>query len=158
MVIAVDGCRKSSRSGEGGRSKSHGREQLTQALKAAVLSGAAEAFRARKEPGGWGGDKGKRVLTAAFAAVSLAVCGRRSFAEPPNLAPNEPPTNCDRLWMDPRFRRISLAAVSSVGCGVTDAARSASMISRREPLSWIVLIIVDLLLTRDGTSTDRRIS
>lgn len=55
---------------EGGRSKSRGpsREQVTQAIKAAVLAGAGEAFRSRKEPGGWGGDKGKRVLTAAFSA------------------------------------------------------------------------------------------
>ncbi|KIX05013.1 uncharacterized protein Z518_05885 [Rhinocladiella mackenziei CBS 650.93] len=43
-------------------------EQVSQAIKAAVLAGASEAFRARKEPGGWGGDKGKRVLTAALAA------------------------------------------------------------------------------------------
>ena len=53
------------------RSKSRGKvnkEQVSQAIKAAVLAGAGEAFRARKEPGGWGGDKGKRVLTAALAA------------------------------------------------------------------------------------------
>ncbi|KAI9875067.1 MAG: hypothetical protein M1823_007552, partial [Watsoniomyces obsoletus] len=40
----------------------------TEALKAALLAGVAEAVRARKEPGGWGGDKGKRVLTAAISA------------------------------------------------------------------------------------------
>jgi hypothetical protein len=50
------------------RSKSRGKEQISQAIKAALLAGAGEAFRARKEPGGWGGDKGKRVLTAAIAA------------------------------------------------------------------------------------------
>jgi hypothetical protein len=50
------------------RSKSRGKEQISQAVKAALLAGAGEAFRARKEPGGWGGDKGKRVLTAAIAA------------------------------------------------------------------------------------------
>lgn len=50
------------------RSKSKGKEQISQAIKAALLAGAGEAFRARKEPGGWGGDKGKRVLTAAIAA------------------------------------------------------------------------------------------
>jgi len=33
-----------------------------------MLAGAGEAFRARGEKGGWGGDKGKRVLTAALAA------------------------------------------------------------------------------------------
>lgn len=61
--------RARSRSGrDRSRSKSHNREQLTQALKAAVLAGAATAFRARKEPGGWNGEKGKRVLTAAITA------------------------------------------------------------------------------------------
>ena len=53
------------------RSKSRGKgknEQISQAIKAAVLAGAGEAFRARKSEGGWGGEKGKRVLTAALAA------------------------------------------------------------------------------------------
>ncbi|OCT51820.1 hypothetical protein CLCR_08151 [Cladophialophora carrionii] len=53
------------------RSKSRGKarnEQISQAIKAAVLAGAGEAFRARKTDGGWGGEKGKRVLTAALAA------------------------------------------------------------------------------------------
>lgn len=50
----------------GGGDKSN--EKIGQALKAAITAGAAEAFRARKEPGGWGGQKGKRILTAAIAA------------------------------------------------------------------------------------------
>jgi hypothetical protein len=53
------------------RSKSRGKvrgEQFSQAIKAAVLAGAGEAFRARKTEGGWGGEKGKRILTAALAA------------------------------------------------------------------------------------------
>ena len=53
------------------RSKSRGKvrgEQISQAIKAAVLAGAGEAFRARKVEGGWGGEKGKRILTAALAA------------------------------------------------------------------------------------------
>lgn len=58
--------RSSSR--RGGKGRSTTQEQLTQALKAAVLAGAGEAFRARNEPGGWGGEKGKRILTAAFSA------------------------------------------------------------------------------------------
>ena len=37
-------------------------------MKAALLAGVGEAVRARKEPGGWGGEKGKRVLTAAISA------------------------------------------------------------------------------------------
>lgn len=32
------------------------------------MAGAVEAFRVRKEPGDWKGDKGKRVLTAAVTA------------------------------------------------------------------------------------------
>ncbi len=44
------------------------KEEIAQALKAAVTAGAAEAFRSRNQPGGWGGDKGKRVLTAAISA------------------------------------------------------------------------------------------
>ena len=45
--------------------------QLIQAAKAALTAGAAEAFRSRKEPGGWGGPKGKRVLTAAIGAGGI---------------------------------------------------------------------------------------
>jgi hypothetical protein len=45
-----------------------GKEDIAQALKAAVTAGAAEAFRSRNQPGGWAGDKGKRVLTAAITA------------------------------------------------------------------------------------------
>ncbi|KAK4943886.1 hypothetical protein LTR10_016602 [Elasticomyces elasticus] len=65
------GRRRSSSGRSTRRSKSKGKitnEQVSQALKAAVLAGATEAFRSRKEPGGWGADKGKRVLTAALAA------------------------------------------------------------------------------------------
>lgn len=47
------------------------REKIQQAVKAAVIAGATEAFRSRKEPGGWGGDKGKRVLTAAIGAGGI---------------------------------------------------------------------------------------
>ncbi|KPI36464.1 uncharacterized protein AB675_2917 [Cyphellophora attinorum] len=56
-----------SRSKERGGKKS-GKERGAEALKAALLAGVVEAVRARKEPGGWGGDKGKRVLTAAVSA------------------------------------------------------------------------------------------
>lgn len=48
-----------------------GREQIIQALKAAGLAAASEAFRARKEPGGWGGEKGKRIMTAAISAAGV---------------------------------------------------------------------------------------
>lgn len=61
----------SSDSRYGGRSrhsKPKGKEQILQALKAAATAGAAEAARSRNAPGGWGGEKGKRVLTAAVSA------------------------------------------------------------------------------------------
>lgn len=47
------------------------KEKLIQAARAAVTAGAVEAFRMRKEPGGWGGEKGKRVLTAAIGAGGI---------------------------------------------------------------------------------------
>lgn len=40
-------------------------------MKAALLAGAAEAFRQRKEPGDWKGEKGRRVLTAAVGAGGI---------------------------------------------------------------------------------------
>lgn len=43
-------------------------EQLAQAVKAALVAGAAEALRSRKEPGDWTGEKGRRILTAAITA------------------------------------------------------------------------------------------
>ena len=57
----------------GGRSRGGGdqKEQLIQAAKAALTAGAVEAFRTRKEPGGWAGPKGKRVLTAAIGAGGI---------------------------------------------------------------------------------------
>lgn len=48
-----------------------GAAKYQQAAKAALLAGATEAFRVRKEPGGWGGGKGKRVLTAAIGAGGI---------------------------------------------------------------------------------------
>ena len=62
------GRSSSSSRSRGGKGKKGGQAQVTEALKAALLAGVGEAVRARKEPGGWGGDKGKRVLTAAISA------------------------------------------------------------------------------------------
>ncbi|KAI4164086.1 MAG: hypothetical protein LQ342_002322 [Letrouitia transgressa] len=55
------------------------KDKIQQAVKAALTAGAVEAFRSRKEPGGWGGDKGKRVLTAAIGAggVNSALTSNR---------------------------------------------------------------------------------
>lgn len=61
------------RRGSSSRSRSSSRsvdqsKKVQQAIKAAVIAGATEAIRSRKEPGGWSGEKGKRVLTAAISA------------------------------------------------------------------------------------------
>ena len=45
--------------------------KISQAVKAAATAGAAEAWRSRKEPGGWTGAKGQRILTAAIGAGGI---------------------------------------------------------------------------------------
>lgn len=64
------GRRRSSSDTSRARNKSRGpnKAKVSQAIQAAVLAGAGEAFRARGDKGGWGGEKGKRILTAALAA------------------------------------------------------------------------------------------
>ncbi|CRG85134.1 hypothetical protein PISL3812_02262 [Talaromyces islandicus] len=52
----------------GGHRRAKSEARMAQAVKAALAAGAAEAFRARKDPGPWTGDKGKRILTAAISA------------------------------------------------------------------------------------------
>jgi hypothetical protein len=64
--------RDKSRGGEG-----EGIAKIQQAAKAAILAGAAEAFRVRKEPGGWSGAKGKRILTAAIGAGGIDAAADR---------------------------------------------------------------------------------
>lgn len=69
-----DDSRSRSRTRGGGRGGGGGadqKEQLMQAAKAALIAGAGEAFRSRKEPGGWAGPKGRRVLTAAIGAGGI---------------------------------------------------------------------------------------
>lgn len=61
----------SSRSRTRARSPVDQQKKIQQAVKAALVAGATEAFRSRKEPGGWKGDKGKRVLTAAIGAGGI---------------------------------------------------------------------------------------
>jgi len=72
----------SRRSKSRGRSRSGGRSEgaakFQQAAKAALLAGATEAFRVRKEPGGWGGAKGKRILTAAIGAGGIDAAADRN--------------------------------------------------------------------------------
>lgn len=54
-----------------------GAAKYQQAAKAALLAGATEAFRVRNEPGGWAGDKGKRILTAAIGAGGIDAAADR---------------------------------------------------------------------------------
>lgn len=62
------------RSYSSSRSRSRGPDRsgkIQQAVQAALTAGAVEAFRTRKEPGPWTGEKGKRVLTAAIGAGGI---------------------------------------------------------------------------------------
>ncbi|KAF2204864.1 hypothetical protein GQ43DRAFT_446437 [Delitschia confertaspora ATCC 74209] len=58
-----------SRSRDGGRHKTE--KKWEQAAKAAIVAGAVEAFRSRKEPGPWTGEKGQRIATAALGAAGI---------------------------------------------------------------------------------------
>lgn len=58
------GSRERSR-GPGGANK------IQKAAMASLLAGATEAFRVAKEPGGWKGEKTKRILTAAAGAATV---------------------------------------------------------------------------------------
>ena len=87
-----DGRRAQSRSRRGRHDESYSRsrsrtpprakssdhkKKITQAAKAAATAGVIEAWRARKEPGGFAG-QGKRILTAAIGAAGIdgAISGK----------------------------------------------------------------------------------
>ncbi|KAK8174743.1 hypothetical protein BC567DRAFT_296626 [Phyllosticta citribraziliensis] len=58
------------------RSRSRGRHgkserKWQQAAQAALVAGAVEAFRSRKDPGPWTGEKGTRIATAALGAAGI---------------------------------------------------------------------------------------
>jgi len=72
-----DSRSRRSRSRGGGGKGPEGAAKFQQAAKAALLAGATEAFRVRNEPGGWGGDKGKRILTAAIGAGGIDAAADR---------------------------------------------------------------------------------
>lgn len=57
-----------SRSRGGGRKSE---KKWEQAAKAAIVAGAVEAFRSRKAPGPWTGEKGQRIATAALGAAGI---------------------------------------------------------------------------------------
>lgn len=64
-----------SRAGSPSRDKSSGGggggSKIQKAAMASLIAGATEAFRVSKEPGGWKGEKAKRVLTAAAGAATI---------------------------------------------------------------------------------------
>ncbi|TPX17454.1 uncharacterized protein E0L32_003097 [Thyridium curvatum] len=61
--------RSSSRT-RGGDDKKPG-NKIQQAAMASLIAGATEAFRVSRQPGGWKGEKAKRVLTAAAGAATI---------------------------------------------------------------------------------------
>lgn len=61
--------RHGSRSGS--PSRAGGANKIQKAAMASLLAGATEAFRVSKEPGGWKGEKAKRILTAAAGAATV---------------------------------------------------------------------------------------
>ncbi|EME50086.1 hypothetical protein DOTSEDRAFT_68819 [Dothistroma septosporum NZE10] len=72
------GSRRGGYDSDDSRSRSRGPDgkkrterKWAQAAQAALVAGAVEAFRSRKEPGPWSGDKGKRIATAALGAGGI---------------------------------------------------------------------------------------
>lgn len=63
--------RSTGRSRSSSRARGTSRSKLQKAAMASLIAGATEAFRISKEPGGWKGEKAKRVLTAAAGAGAL---------------------------------------------------------------------------------------
>lgn len=65
--------RSTTRSLRGSRhdSPNKGGSKIQKAAMASLIAGATEAFRVSKEPGGWKGEKAKRVLTAAAGAATI---------------------------------------------------------------------------------------
>ncbi|KAB5536588.1 hypothetical protein GE09DRAFT_332288 [Coniochaeta sp. 2T2.1] len=71
-----DDKKSDTRSRAGSRSRSpkgkgEGANKIQKAAMASLIAGATEAFRVSKEPGGWKGEKAKRVLTAAAGAAAI---------------------------------------------------------------------------------------
>ena len=62
--------RGGSRSGSPSRAGG-GNNKMQKAAMASLLAGATEAFRVAREPGGWKGEKSKRILTAAAGAATV---------------------------------------------------------------------------------------
>lgn len=54
-----------------GGKKDDTQRKWAQAAQAALVAGAVEAFRSRKDPGAWTGEKGRRIATAAIGAGGI---------------------------------------------------------------------------------------
>lgn len=65
-----NGSRAGSRAGSRDRGGG-GANKIQKAAMASLLAGATEAFRVAKEPGGWKGEKTKRILTVAAGAATV---------------------------------------------------------------------------------------
>ncbi|TAQ87939.1 hypothetical protein B7494_g3748 [Chlorociboria aeruginascens] len=76
---SVDSYRshRSRRSSKSRDKSPEGIKKFQQAAKAALLAGATEAFRLRKERGPWTGTKGRRVITAAVGAGGIDAAADR---------------------------------------------------------------------------------
>jgi hypothetical protein len=57
--------------GKDGVKLPEGLSKVSNAARASIVAGAAEAFRVAREPGGWKGEKTKRIMTAAIGAASI---------------------------------------------------------------------------------------
>ncbi|KAK1769470.1 hypothetical protein QBC33DRAFT_321496 [Phialemonium atrogriseum] len=53
------------------KGRGEGANKVQKAAMASLIAGATEAFRVSKEPGGWKGEKAKRILTAAAGAATI---------------------------------------------------------------------------------------
>jgi len=101
-----------------------GAPEVQHAAKAALLAGATEALRVRKEPGGWHGPKGKRVLAATVGAGAIDTAAEHQSHKHPkrhalealvgglavNRVLNGPRDNVKRDWSRKsrsRSRRLS---------------------------------------------------
>ena len=60
-----------SRSRSGSPPKADAASRVQKAAMASLIAGATEAFRVAKKPGGWQGEKAKRVFTAAVGAATI---------------------------------------------------------------------------------------
>lgn len=129
-----------SRRGSPSRSeKGDGKNKVQKAAMASLIAGATEAFRVSKEPGGWKGEKAKRILTAAAGAATIDAAqtsdkgsSKMGLAESViggllgNRVINGSKKNIDEDPKTGRSRSRSRAASSSGGGGASGLAALAT--------------------------------